>query len=91
MHNVSIVTLCVHYYVQIENHDVDNELMEKVKVLMKSHYECSMKPAFLGSETTRILDNNRYVGDRDWESTFFVCHRPNNTINDVPALSEDLR
>lgn len=65
--------------------------MEKVKELMKSHYEHNMKPAFLCSDTTKILENNQYVHDRDWESTFFVCHRPNNTINDVPALSQDLR
>lgn len=79
------------YNLQVENHDVDTELMEEVKALTKAHYELNMMPGFLTSDTAKSLASNEYVPDRDWESTFFVWHRPGNTINDITALSDHLR
>ncbi|KAL1531368.1 aminocyclopropanecarboxylate oxidase [Salvia divinorum] len=71
-------------FFMIENHIVDTEVMEKVKTLTKAHYEQDMKPAFLASETAKSLATNEYVHDRDWESSFFVWHRPNSTITALP-------
>ncbi|XP_057765744.1 1-aminocyclopropane-1-carboxylate oxidase 1-like isoform X2 [Salvia miltiorrhiza] len=78
-------------FFMIENHDVDTELMEKVKALTKAHYDHYMKPGFLDSDAAKSLSANEYVPDMDWESTFFICHRPDNTINDIAALSQHLR
>lgn len=65
--------------------------METVKSLTKAHFEHNMKPAFLSSDTAKSLATNEFIQDRDWESTFFVWHRPDNTINDLTALSQHLR
>ncbi|KAL2251106.1 1-aminocyclopropane-1-carboxylate oxidase 1 [Sesamum indicum] len=78
-------------FFMIENHGVDKELMDKMKLLTKMHYEETMKDSFYNSETAKSLDNNGYISKKDWESTFFISHRPNSNINDLNTLSQDLR
>ncbi|KAK4415657.1 1-aminocyclopropane-1-carboxylate oxidase 1 [Sesamum alatum] len=65
--------------------------MDKLKLLTKMHYEENMKDSFYNSETAKSLDNNGYITKKDWESTFFISHRPNSNINDLTTLSQDLR
>ncbi|KAK4396932.1 1-aminocyclopropane-1-carboxylate oxidase 1 [Sesamum angolense] len=78
-------------FFMIENHGVEKELMEKLKLLTKMHYEENMKDSFFNSETAKSLDNNGYISKTDWESTFFISHRPNSNINHLTTLSQDLR
>ncbi|KAK4415656.1 1-aminocyclopropane-1-carboxylate oxidase 1 [Sesamum alatum] len=78
-------------FFMIENHGVEKELMDKLKLLTKMHYEENMKDSFYNSETAKSLDNNGYITKKDWESTFFISHRPNSNIDDLTTLSQDLR
>ncbi|KAI3443653.1 hypothetical protein Pfo_000318 [Paulownia fortunei] len=78
-------------FFMIENHGIDKDVMERVKFLMNMHYEENMKDNFYNSGTAKSLENNEYIGEKDWESTFFVWHRPNSNINDLTSLSKDLQ
>ncbi|KAL0308510.1 UNVERIFIED_CONTAM: 1-aminocyclopropane-1-carboxylate oxidase 1 [Sesamum radiatum] len=43
-------------FFMIENHGVEKELMEKLKLLTKMHYEENMKDSFFNSETAKSLE-----------------------------------
>ncbi|XP_047308394.1 1-aminocyclopropane-1-carboxylate oxidase 1 [Impatiens glandulifera] len=74
----------------IENHGLDYELMGKVKQLVNQHYDDRMKKNFYESEIVKGLEIKTITSDSaDWETTFFVCHRPNSNINELPNLPED--
>ncbi|KAF8034089.1 hypothetical protein BT93_C0388 [Corymbia citriodora subsp. variegata] len=82
---------CEKYgFFKIENHGVDKELMEKVKHFVDSHYEQNLKETFYDSEVAKRLENG-HTRDVDWESSFFISHRPKSNLNEFPNLSEDLR
>ncbi|KAI4377433.1 hypothetical protein MLD38_015057 [Melastoma candidum] len=76
-------------FLQIENHGVDKSLMEKVKSLVKSHYEQNLKANFYESEIASQLVTGRN-SKTDWETTFFISHQPNSNITEIPSLSKDL-
>ncbi|KAI3495758.1 hypothetical protein L1887_38104 [Cichorium endivia] len=78
-------------FFQIENHGVNKELMEKVKKLVNQHYEENMEKSFYNSEIVKTVENKNGTTDIDWESTFFLWHRPINKINECTNLSEELR
>ncbi|KAH6818297.1 ACC oxidase 1 [Perilla frutescens var. frutescens] len=85
-------------FFMIENHDIDNSLMDEVKLLMKGHYEQNMQRNFQSSDAAKSLDTNMntntnecIIKDKDWETTFFIWHRPDSNINDFTALSPHLR
>jgi aminocyclopropanecarboxylate oxidase len=62
--------------------------MDKVKQLVNAHYEENLKESFYESEIAKGLMNK---GDVDWESSFFIWHRPTSNINEIHNLSENLR
>ncbi|EEF48098.1 1-aminocyclopropane-1-carboxylate oxidase 1 [Ricinus communis] len=76
-------------FFQVENHGIDKKLMEKVKQLVNSHYEQNLKETFYKSEIAKRLDNKGNTSDIDWESSYFIWHRPTSNINDIPNLQED--
>lgn len=76
---------------QIENHGIDKKLMEKVKHLVNIHYEENLKERFYESEIAKVLENKGNNSDIDWESSFFIWHRPTSNIDEIANLSEDLR
>lgn len=76
---------------QIENHGIDKKLMEKVKHLVNIHYEENLKERFYESEIAKALENKGNNSDIDWESSFFIWHRPTSNIDEIANLSEDLR
>ncbi|XP_057968275.1 1-aminocyclopropane-1-carboxylate oxidase 1-like [Malania oleifera] len=78
-------------FFMVENHGVDKELMEKVKKLVNLHYEENMKDGFYKSDTAKILEKGGSTTTKDWESTFFISHRPTSNINEFTNLSKDLR
>lgn len=75
---------------QIENHGIDKQLMEKVKELVNQHYEENMRGSFYESDIAKTFDNKDNTRNIDWETAFFICHRPDSNINELPNLSEEL-
>nr|KYP41767.1 1-aminocyclopropane-1-carboxylate oxidase 1 [Cajanus cajan] len=74
----------------IENHEIDENLMEKVKKLINIHYEENLKESFYQSEIAKRLEKKQNTSDIDWESAFFIWHRPTSNIRKIPNLSEEL-
>ncbi|XP_054805503.1 1-aminocyclopropane-1-carboxylate oxidase 1 [Prosopis cineraria] len=74
----------------IENHGVDTELMERVKHLVNTYYEEYLKESFYQSELAKSLDKSVSISDEDWETTFFIWHRPTSNIKEIPNVSEEL-
>nr|AFK38464.1 unknown [Lotus japonicus] len=75
----------------IENHGIDKSLMEKVKQLINTHYEENLKQSFYESEKAKSLEKKQKASDIDWESAFFIWHRPKSNIKQISNLSEELR
>jgi len=90
-HSFSFCSFSQIVYVQIENHELDKKLMEKVKQLINIHYEENLKENFYQSEIAKSLDKKQKTSDIDWESAFFIWHRPVSNIRNIPNLSEELR
>ncbi|KAL0426909.1 UNVERIFIED_CONTAM: 1-aminocyclopropane-1-carboxylate oxidase 1 [Sesamum latifolium] len=78
-------------FFMIENHGIDVELMEKMKLSVNRHYEENLKACFYDSEMAKNLGSDGYISEKDWESTYFVWHRPRSNINELTSLSSDLR
>ncbi|GLT79065.1 hypothetical protein SLA2020_505730 [Shorea laevis] len=77
-------------FFQIENHGIDKKLMAKVKQLVNLHYDENLKQSFYESEVAKSLKHKESTSDIDWETAFFIWHRPTSNINEIPNLSEDL-
>lgn len=75
---------------QVDNHGIDKELMEKVKKMINSHYEEHLKEEFYQSEMVKALSEGK-TSDADWESSFFISHKPTSNICKIPNISEELR
>uniref|UniRef100_A0A803MRU3 aminocyclopropanecarboxylate oxidase n=1 Tax=Chenopodium quinoa TaxID=63459 RepID=A0A803MRU3_CHEQI len=78
-------------FFQIENHGIDKELMEKVKQFINIYYEEKLKDGFFKSDISKALENKENASNRDWESSFFIWHRPESNINKFADFSEDFR
>lgn len=78
-------------FFMIENHEIDTHLMEKVKQLINAYYEENLKESFYQSEIAKRLEKQQNTSDIDWESAFFIWHRPTSNINEIPNLSQELR
>ncbi|KAJ8750956.1 hypothetical protein K2173_016137 [Erythroxylum novogranatense] len=78
-------------FFQVKNHGIDEKLMVKVKHMVNCYYEENLKGRFYESEIAKSLDANGNKSDVDWESSFFIWHRPTSNIGEIPSLSEDLR
>jgi len=76
--------------VQIENHEIDKNLMEKVKELINIHYEENLKEGFYQSEIAKTLEKKQNTSDIDWESAFFIWHRPTSNIKKITNISQEL-
>ncbi|RZS26864.1 hypothetical protein BHM03_00060269 [Ensete ventricosum] len=74
---------------QLENHGIEDGVMEAVKRLVKQHYEESMRESFYESELAQGLRRGTKASDADWETSFFYRHRPDSNINDLPQLVRD--
>lgn len=65
--------------------------MEKVKRLVNKHYEENMKERFYESDVAKGFDSNGNAIDVDWESAFFIWHRPSSNIEEFNNLPVELR
>ncbi|KAL1318822.1 hypothetical protein HN51_071108 [Arachis hypogaea] len=77
-------------FFMIENHDIDTSLMEKVKKLVNEYYEENLKDGFYKSELVKTLEKQEKTFDKDWETTFFIWHRPKSNIKEIPSISDEL-
>ncbi|RZB94984.1 1-aminocyclopropane-1-carboxylate oxidase 1 [Glycine soja] len=75
---------------QVENHEIDTQLMEKLKQLINTYYEEDLKESFYQSEIAKRLEKEQNTSDIDWEITFFIWHRPTSNINEIPNISREL-
>lgn len=82
--------LNVSVNMQVDNHGIDKGLMEKVKKMINSHYEEHLKEKFYQSEMVKALSEGK-SSDADWESSFFISHKPTSNICEIPNISEELR
>ncbi|CAJ1937140.1 unnamed protein product [Sphenostylis stenocarpa] len=76
-------------FFMVENHEIDTQLMEKVKQLINTYYEENLKESFYQSEIAKRLEQEN-ASDIDWESAFFIWHRPTSGISEIPNISQDL-
>ncbi|KAJ0964457.1 hypothetical protein J5N97_025595 [Dioscorea zingiberensis] len=76
----------------VENHGVDNSLMEEVKKQVNVHYEDYMVKSFYNLDTVKELESCTSAAlDGDWESSFFIWHQPNSNIDGIPNLKQEFR
>ncbi|KNA18665.1 hypothetical protein SOVF_068690 [Spinacia oleracea] len=78
-------------FFQIENHGIEKELMDKVKQFINKYYEENLKDGFFESDISKALENKENASSTDWESSFFIMHRPKSNMNDFGDFSEDFR
>ncbi|KAJ4950849.1 hypothetical protein NE237_027681 [Protea cynaroides] len=82
---------CENYgFFKIANHGINRELMQKVKQLVNLHYENCMKKSFYETEIAKVLENRGTESSMDWESSFFIWHRPTSNWDEFPNLSKEL-
>ncbi|KAL9330079.1 hypothetical protein ACSQ67_005082 [Phaseolus vulgaris] len=81
---------CEQGFFMVENHEIETRLMEKVKQLINRYYEENLKESFYQSETAKRLEKQENASDIDWESSFFIWHRPTSSINQIPNISKEL-
>ncbi|KAF9614013.1 hypothetical protein IFM89_014813 [Coptis chinensis] len=77
-------------FFKVSNHGINVELMEKVKRLVNMHYEEYMKESFYGSDIVKGLQSKEAIREKDWESSFFIWHRPISNLHEFTNFSEDL-
>ncbi|XP_043722069.1 1-aminocyclopropane-1-carboxylate oxidase 1 [Telopea speciosissima] len=77
-------------FFMIANHGINEQLMQKVKQLVNLHYEKCMKKSFYDTEMAKVLDNQSTASEMDWESSFFIWHRPTSNMDEFPNLSKEL-
>lgn len=80
------------FYIQVLNHGISHDLMDKVEKLTKDHYKKCMEQRFKEMVASQGLDSvQSEIKDLDWESTFFLRHLPDSNISEIPDLHEDYR
>lgn len=65
--------------------------MDKVKQFINKYYEENLKDGFFESDISKALENKENASSTDWESSFFIMHRPKSNMNDFGDFSEDFR
>ena len=81
-----------NYFVQLVNHGISHELLDTVEKMTKEHYRKCMEQRFKEHMVSKGLDAvQAEVNDMDWESTFFLRHRPVSNISEIPDLDDQYR
>lgn len=70
------------------NHGIPDEFLDKVEKLTKEHYKCTMEQRFKEMVVSRGLES---AEDVDWESTFFLRHKPTSNMAEITHLNEEYR
>ncbi|TVU28710.1 hypothetical protein EJB05_20240 [Eragrostis curvula] len=80
-------------FFELLNHGISHELMDEVERLTKAQYASCQAQKFkeFARRTLEAGENGADVKDVDWESTFFVRHRPVSNVADLPDLDDHYR
>ncbi|EXB77011.1 1-aminocyclopropane-1-carboxylate oxidase [Morus notabilis] len=79
-------------FFELMNHGISHELMDAVERLTKEHYRKCMEQRFKEMVASKGLDVvQSEINDLDWESTFFLRHRPVSNMSEIPDLDDDYR
>ncbi|XP_038890644.1 1-aminocyclopropane-1-carboxylate oxidase 1 [Benincasa hispida] len=73
----------------VENHGIEERVLEKVKFLVNKHYDDNMKEEFYNSDVAKNL-GKMALTNVDWESTFFICHKPTSNLSHFTNISQHL-
>lgn len=66
--------------------------MDKVERLTKDHYKKSMEQRFKEFASQALKKGEEIdASTMDWESTFFLRHRPESNISEIPDLDDEYR
>ncbi|GJM86993.1 hypothetical protein PR202_ga02902 [Eleusine coracana subsp. coracana] len=80
-------------FFELLNHGISHELMDEVELLTKAQYGRCQEHKFqeFARRTLEAGEKGADVKDVDWESTFFVRHRPVSNVADLPDLDDRYR
>ncbi|XP_047074123.1 1-aminocyclopropane-1-carboxylate oxidase 1-like [Lolium rigidum] len=70
----------------VENHGINDDIMDKIKELVNKHYEENMENNFYSSEIAKTLGPDKVTSNVDWECSFMYHHQPKSNIHDIPEL-----
>ncbi|XP_044961654.1 1-aminocyclopropane-1-carboxylate oxidase 1 [Hordeum vulgare subsp. vulgare] len=70
----------------LENHGINDDLMDKTKELVNKYYEQDMEKNFYSSEIAKTLGPAKFTSNVDWECSFMYHHQPKSNIHDIPEL-----
>uniref|UniRef100_A0A7N0TUE9 Fe2OG dioxygenase domain-containing protein n=1 Tax=Kalanchoe fedtschenkoi TaxID=63787 RepID=A0A7N0TUE9_KALFE len=84
---------CVNWgFFEVVNHGISHEFLDKVERLTKEHYKTEMEMRFKEMVASKGLESAKdEVKDVDWESTFFLRHRPTSNMAEITHLNEEYR
>ncbi|KAL6654714.1 hypothetical protein ACP70R_008179 [Stipagrostis hirtigluma subsp. patula] len=75
----------------LDNHGVDAALMEDVKRFVHGHYEEHLEAKFYNSDIAKNLQATSDKVDCDWETAYWILHRPETNVADFPEISSATR
>lgn len=79
-------------FFELVNHGISHEFLDTVERMTKEHYRKCMEQRFKELVASRALEGvQTEIKDMDWESTFFVRHRPESNISQLPDLDDEFR
>ncbi|KAL9236583.1 hypothetical protein vseg_011233 [Gypsophila vaccaria] len=79
-------------FFEVVNHTISHELLDTVERMTKEHYRKCMEQKFKDMVTSKGLEAAQSeIDDIDWESTFYLRHRPTSNIYDIPDLEDEYR
>ncbi|KAF7096812.1 hypothetical protein CFC21_098713 [Triticum aestivum] len=70
----------------LENHGINDDLMDRTKKLVNKHYEQNMEKNFYSSEIAKTIGPDKVTSNVDWECSFMYHHQPKSNIHDIPEL-----
>ncbi|CAM8996340.1 unnamed protein product [Rhodiola kirilowii] len=84
---------CVNWgFFEVVNHGISDEFLDKVERLSKEHYKTTMEQRFKEMVESKGLESaDDEVKDVDWESTFFLRHRPTSNMAEITHLNDEYR
>lgn len=79
-------------FFELVNHSISVDLLDTVERMTKEHYKKCMEQKFKEMVTSKGLETAQSENnDIDWESTFFLRHRPLSNISEIPDLDDEYR
>lgn len=79
-------------FFEVVNHPISTQLLDTVERMTKEHYKKCMEQKFKEMVALKGLENTQSeIDDIDWESTFYLRHRPISNITDIPDLNDEYR